>query len=94
MNHPKLDITTLCIVENSDTVFTSNTDVTSQLGRKVLLADGCGFDAQISFKTYKSRHAICSVLTAELIGFEDLFGEAFALRSQIEQALRRTLPLH
>ena len=48
----------------------------------------------ISFKSYKSRRVTRSVLSAEVIAFADLFDDAFALRSQIEHALGRSIPMH
>ena len=48
----------------------------------------------ISFKSYKSRRVTRSVLSAEVSAFADLFDDAFALRSQIEHALRRSVPTH
>ncbi len=48
----------------------------------------------ISFKSYKSRRVIRSVLSAEVIAFADLFDEAFSIRSQMEQATSRAVPMH
>ena len=46
------------------------------------------------FKSYKSRRVTRSVLAAEFIAFAGLFEEAFPLRAQLEQALKRPMPLH
>ena len=48
----------------------------------------------ISFKSYKSKRVTRSVLSAEVIAFADLFDQAFALRSQLEHAMNRSVPLH
>ena len=66
----------------------------SQLGRIVLLIDDSSAAIPISFKSYKSRRVARSVLSAEVIAFADLFDDAFALRSQVEQALQRAVPMH
>ena len=49
---------------------------------------------QISFKSYKSARVTRSVLSAEVIAFADWFDDAFALKSQLEHALGRAVPIH
>lgn len=46
------------------------------------------------FKSYKSRRVTSSALSAEVIALEDLFDDASAIRSQLEQATCRELPIH
>ena len=65
----------------------------SQLGRIVLLIDDNSAAIPIVFKSFKSRRVARSVLSAEVIAFADLFDDAFALSSQIEQALQRAVPM-
>ena len=69
-------------------------DLSSQLGRVVLLVDEAANAAILSFKSYKSRRVARSVLAAEVIEFADLFDDSFTLRKQLEQALNRPLPMH
>ena len=94
MTNPNLDIHTLRIVGYSDAAFANNTDLTSQLDRIVLLADVDENTAPISFKSYKSRRVTRSIFAAKVIDFTDLFDEAFTLRAQLEQALKRPMPQH
>ena len=71
-----------------------NTDLTSQLGRIVILAEASGFTLPPppnSYKSYKSRSVTRYVLVVEVIAFPYLFDEAFGLRSQLEQALNRPI---
>ena len=90
----KIDLTTTRIVGYSDVAFANNADLTSQLGRIILLIDHSGNAISISFKSYKSRRVTRPVLSAEVIAFADMSDDAFALRSQLEQALRRGVPMH
>ena len=94
MKFPKLDLSTIRIVGYSDAAFASNSDLSSQLGRIVLLIDGSGAAAIVSFKSYKSRRVTRSVLSAEVIAFADLFDDAFTIRKQLEHALQRSVHMH
>ena len=69
-------------------------DLSSQLGRIVLVVDAAANVAILSFKSYKSRRVTGSVIAAEVIAFADLFEYAFTLRKQLEKALNRPLPMH
>ena len=91
---PKLDLGTIRIVGYSDASFANNHDLSSQLGRIILLVDDDDSAVPICFKSYKSRRVTRSVLSAEVIAFADLFDDAYALRSQAEQALKRSIPMH
>ncbi len=91
---PKLDLNSIRLVGYSDTAFANNHDLTSQLGRIILLTDDHNAAVPIAFKTYNSRRVTRSVLSAEVIAFSDMFDDAFAIRSQIEQALRRGVAVH
>ena len=93
LQFPKLCLTSIRIVAYSDVAFAKNFDLTSQLGRIILLIDGSGKAVPISFKSYKSRRVTCSVLSAEVIACADKFDDAYALPSQIEQTLRRGVPM-
>ena len=91
---PKLEAKSLRIVGYSDAGYSSNNDLSSQLGRIVLLMDESGAAAPIIFKSYKSRRISRSVLSAEANAFADLYDDAYALRSQLEHALSRAVPVH
>ena len=94
LKFPKLDRSSLRIIGYSDAAFANNLDLTSQLGRIILLTDKSQAAVPVSFKSYKSRRVTRSVLSAEVIAFADLFDDAYALRSQIEQANGRAVPMH
>ena len=84
----------LRIVGFSDVSYASNHDLTSQLGRMIVLMDKANNEIPISFKSYKSRRVTRSVLSAEVIAFADLLDDALAIRSQLEHALQVTVPMH
>ena len=94
LKFPKLDYSSLHIIGYSDAAFANNHDLSSQLGRIILLTDKNKAAIPISFKSYKSRRVTRSVLSAEVIAFADLFDEAYALRSQLEQTLNIAVPMH
>ena len=93
LKFPDLDRNSLRLVGYSDAAYANNHDLSSQLGRIVLLMDDADRFSPISFKSYKSRRVVRSVLAAEVIAFADLFDDAYALRSQFEHALGRSIPM-
>ncbi len=94
LKFPKLDMESLRIVGYSDAAFANNYDLKSQLGRIILLMDDSDTAIPIVYKSYKSRRVARSVLSAEVIAFADVFDHALALKSQLEQATRRPVPMH
>ena len=94
LKFPRLDMKSLRVVGYSDAAFANNQDLSSQLGRIILLMDGTGVSVQKSFKSYKSLRVTRSVLSAEIIAFDELFDDAFAIRHQLEQGLRRVVLTH
>ena len=84
----------LRVVGYSDAAFANSEDLSSQLGRIILLMDGTDASVPILFKIYKSRRVTRSVLSGEVIGFADLFDDAFSIRHRLEQGLRRGVPMH
>ena len=91
---PKLDKSSIRIVRYSEAAFTNNFGFTSQLRRIILIVDKAGNAIPSSFKSCKSRRVTRSVLATEVIGYTDLLCNAYALRSQVEQYLRRGVPMH
>ena len=89
-----LEAKSLRVVGYSDAGYSSNNDLSSQLGRIVLLINDTCAAAPIIFKSYKSRRIARSVLSAEANAFADLYDDAYALRSQVGHALSRTVPMH
>ena len=90
---PKLGHKSIGIVGYSDASF-ENYDISSQLGRILLLVDDDDVAVPIFSESYKSRREARSVLSAEVIAFTDLFDEGYAFRSQAKHALQRSVPTH
>ena len=94
LRFPKIERSSIGLVGFSDAAYANNHDLTSQLGRIVLIMDDSNKTIPISFKSYKSRRVTRSVLSAEVIAFADLFDDAMAIRSQMEHALQQPVPMH
>ena len=90
----RLDLRSLRLIGYSDAAFANNADLSSQLGRIVFLSDKHDNASPIVFKSYKSHRVTRSILAAEVIAFSDLFDDAYAIRTQLQQALNRDVPLH
>ena len=90
----KLNMNSVRLVGYSDAAFANNHDLTSLLGRIILLTEEHDNAIPIVFKSYKSRRVTRSVLSAEVIAFADLFDDAFAVRTQFEEATCRAVPMH
>ena len=67
MTYLYLDTTTLPIIRRFYVNFDNNTDLTYQMCRIILLADGNTYAAPMLFKSYRSRRVTRSVLAAEII---------------------------
>lgn len=89
-----MDLESICIVGYSDPAFVKNADLKSQLGCIVLLFDKHGAATLITIMSYKSSCVTRSVFAAEVIAFADKFDHAFTLRAQLQQALRRDIPMN
>ena len=94
LKFPKLKQESLRIDGFSEAAYANNHDITSQLGRIILVTDDTNADIPISFKSYKSRRVVRSVLSAEVIAFADMFDDAYAIRTQVQQAIRCSVPMH
>ena len=70
---PKLNYDSLRITAYTDASFAYNIDLSSQLVRIVLLTDDNHNAMPVSYKSYKSRRVARSVLSGEVIAFENLF---------------------
>ena len=80
---PKLWFETLRVVGYSDSSFANNWDLTTQLGHIVLLVDGNGRAARISFNSYKARRVVRSAMPGEVIAFSDMFDVAVTLVQEL-----------
>ena len=78
LKFPSLERDDVRIVGYSDAAYANNRDLTSQLGRIILLMDKSNNAIPVSFKSYKSRRVTRSVLAAEAIAFADMFDDALS----------------
>ena len=90
---PTLDIDTLRIIQYSDSSFSNNRDLSSQLGHICFLGDDSRAVAPIYFKSYKARRATRSAMSGEVIAFSDLFDVAVTLAEEIGMMLARKVPV-
>ena len=91
---PKLDCNLSRITAYGDAVFDKKADLSSQLGQIVLLDDDSHNSIPVSCKSYQSRSAARSVLSAEVIAFAELLDDALAIRKQLKFVLRQPIPGH
>ena len=90
---PRLDYSSLRITSYSDAAFANNADLSSQLGRVVLLTDDNHNVISVSYKSYNSRQVACSVQSAKVIAFADQLDDALAIGKQLEFILRQPIPV-
>ena len=82
------------IIAYSDAAYVKNANVSSKPGRIVLLSDGDHSYVPVSYMSYILRLVACSVLSAEVIAFADLFDYAFAIHKQLELRSNQLRPVH
>lgn len=80
---PKLELSTLIVLGYSNASFSSNYDMTSQLGFITLLAHGTGSCVPSQFKYFKARSFVRSALAAELITCADQLDASFTLAEEL-----------
>ena len=81
------------ITAYSDAAFSNNAELSSQLGCIVLLTDDCHNAIPVSYKSYKSRRVIRSVLYAEVNAFADLFHDTLAVCRHLDFITRQSMLL-
>ena len=89
----KLDNPSLHLLVYADASFANNSDLTSQLGYIILLADKFGKRNILHYASYKSRRVTRSVLGAEVYAFADAFDYAYVIRHDLEEILNQCIPL-
>lgn len=89
----KLDIDSLHLKVFSDSSFANNKDLSSQLGYIVLLCDKHSRCNILHFSSHKSRRVVRSVLGAEMYSFADAFDFAFTAKTDLENILKKDIPL-
>ena len=90
---PKLDQRSLRVLGFSDASFSTNADLTSQLGHIVFLGDSSDSVIPISFKSYKSKRVTRSVMAGEVIAFSDLFDVAVTISLELRHLLDIEVPV-
>lgn len=76
-----------------DASFAENSNITSELGYIVMLADKSEKCIVLHFASYKGRRVCCSVLGAEFNAFGDAFDYAYVISHDIETMLGQRVPL-
>lgn len=71
----------------SDATFAINEDLSSKLGRIVMLCDDTGSILRLQFKSYNAKKAVRSAMAAELIAFRDMFDVAYTIVEEIKHLL-------
>lgn len=77
----------------SDASFANNSDISSQLGHIIFLADISNSATPIYFDYYRSRHMTRSAMYAEAIAFRDRFNTAVALAQEFFKVISRRIPV-
>jgi hypothetical protein len=89
----KLDPKSLQLVVFTDSSFANNTDLTSQIGYVITLADATGKANIVHWSSIKCKRVTRSVLASELYAMTHGFDIAAAIKSTIDRALLMTLPM-
>lgn len=91
--HHIFNIGTLEIMTYADSSYANIDDLSTQVEYAILLADDANRLDWISFRNYKCRRIIRSVLGKETYAFVDCFGMAFSLTHDISKVIGRKLSL-
>ena len=89
----KLNKDTLKLIAFTDASFANNTDLSSQIGFVIVLADASGKANIIHWSSTKCKRVTRSVLAAELYRIAHSFNIAAAVKSTIDKMLSITIPL-
>lgn len=81
---PKLDPQSHKVVGFSDSPFDNNQDLITQLGHIVFVADISGNSFTTHFKSYKSKRAVRSAISVDLIAFSNMFDVSATLGAELE----------
>jgi Reverse transcriptase (RNA-dependent DNA polymerase) len=91
--YPRLDLDTLKLVAYTDSSFSNNEDLSSQLGYIIFLSDSTGACQPLYYSSHKSKRVTRSVLGGEVMAFADGVDMAVMLKHDIERMLDRTIPI-
>jgi hypothetical protein len=93
LKFPKLDLSTLYLRVYSDASYASNSDGSSQLGYIIFLCDASGTCQPLFWSSKKSKRITRSVLGSETMALADAFDKAFAIRHDMQDITRRSIPI-
>jgi hypothetical protein len=88
-----LDKDSLRIVVHSDASFAGNSDMSTQIGYIIFLADKHKTCHVLKYSSTKSRRIVRSTLGAEAIALAIEFDTAFVLAENLRRMLGKTLPI-
>jgi hypothetical protein len=91
--YPRLDLDTLKLVDSTDSSFSNNDDLSSQLGYTIFLSDSTGACQPLYYSSHKSKRVTRSVLGGEVMTFSDGVDMAVMLKHDVERMLDRTIPI-
>lgn len=77
----------------TDYQFVNNVGQTTKLGFVILLSDGSGMANVMNFSSYKKKRIVRSVLGDEAYAFEDRSEAAYILWYDLEEILKRRIPM-
>eukprot|EP00171_Calliarthron_tuberculosum_P023237 IDg23237t1 len=83
----------LCIRGYADAGFASNSDMSSQLGMIILLADDNGKASVIHYASWKCRRVTRSVLAAEIYALSACFDFCFTFAHDLANILGKKIPI-
>jgi hypothetical protein len=81
--YPRLDLDTLKLVAYTDSSFSNNEDLVSQLGYIIFLSDSTGACQPLYYSSHKSKRVTRSVLGGEVMAFADGVDMAVMLKHDI-----------
>lgn len=78
----------------ADASFSTNDDLSSQLGYIILLADRDGYCHVLDYSSKKSKRVVRSIMGGEVCAFMDAFDSVFALAADLEMVYGRKLEIY
>ena len=93
LQYPRLDTKTLRITTYVDAAHRNRSDIHSQIGYIICLADASNKCAIISFVSRKSKRIARSTTTGEALAFAAGFDASFAIQKDLSMMLGRRIPI-
>lgn len=77
----------------TDSSFTNNADLTTQLGFIILFTDQTGRANTLHYASYNYKRMVRSVLGCETYDIEDRFGESYMMHLYLEDLFQKRIPI-